>query len=59
MLVKTPKEKRNVVGEVLLWFWWIVTLRMREGFLEEVALRQCRRKSTSFRMRWQRLVNEL
>ena len=47
------------MGEVLLWFWWIVTLRMREGFLEEVALRQCRRKSTSFRMRWQRLVNEL
>ena len=34
---KDTKEK-NVVGEVLLWFWWMVTLRMREGFLEEVAL---------------------
>ena len=31
-------KKRNVVGEVLLWFWWMVTLRMRESFLEEVAL---------------------
>ena len=34
---KDTKEK-NVVGEVLLWFWWMVNLRMREGFLEEVAL---------------------
>ena len=34
---KDTKEK-NVVGEVLLLFWWMVTLRMREGFLEEVAL---------------------
>lgn len=48
-LIKVPQ---NLIGRVLLWLWWMVTLTMKEGFLEEVMLRLFRRTSMSCRLRW-------